>query len=152
MLQVMLARVLLPQEEPSWQRLQAIEDALKRIYPDCQVSTGALGNPIMVSIAQHLETGQIQPGEIREFVARGMVTASRKEGVPPSKTSSAVAVIFALYPEPSIESLGRIETELRTVWSSQDFKITYGSVHHPGIPQQETVDKDIMQFEVERIS
>jgi hypothetical protein len=53
------------------------------------------------------------------------------------------------YPEPGVGELNRVSEALRS-WPGDGVTIEFHSVRHPGIPQDETVDTEIMQFEIRR--
>jgi hypothetical protein len=78
MLEVLIARLVLHEPERSWERLQAIEGILQDLWPGSRQQTGALGNPLAVSVADWDRGQQAQPEEIREFLVRGQVTKARR--------------------------------------------------------------------------
>lgn len=149
MLQTVVARLILVRPEIEWDRLEQIEGILKQTWPEASVLVGGLGSALPLSVAEIRAGGAAAPDEIREFVVRGHVTATRSPGglVSEHQPPDCTGVMFLFFPaEPDPAEMQRIAGMLNRVWPGS---VSYGAARRSDLPPDQTTDDKLMEFLIE---
>lgn len=145
-----VARLLIVQGQDGWDQLGRVEEFLKKTWPECSIYIGGGDAVLPVSLGELRDAGDTPPGDIREFVVRGYVSATRSAGELSSELESwsGRAIMWVFHPaEGQPAYIKGLADGLSEAWGG--INVRHGSRRRRGLSPDQTTDDKVIELLVE---